>query len=46
MPYNPQVATRTLQRMRAKVRDGSRSAVVACKFGPTGKLVILTVYAE
>ena len=29
-----------------EVVDGTRTAVVATKFGPTDKLVILTVYAD
>jgi hypothetical protein len=32
--------------VRGESVDGSRSAVVVSKFGPTDKLVILTVYVE
>jgi len=32
--------------VRGETLDGSRSAVVVSRFGPTDKLVILTVYAE
>jgi hypothetical protein len=32
--------------VRGETVDGSRKAVVVCKFGPTNKLVILTTYAE
>ena len=31
--------------VRGETVDGSRLAVAVCKFGPTDKLVILTVYA-
>lgn len=32
--------------VRGEIADGSRSAVVVGRFGPTDKLVILTVYAD
>lgn len=32
--------------VRGETVDGMQSACVVCKFGPTDKLVILTVYAE
>lgn len=32
--------------VRGETVDGSHSAVVVCRFGPTDKLVILTVYAD
>jgi hypothetical protein len=32
--------------LRGETVDGSRTAVVVCKFGPSDKLVILTVYGE
>jgi uncharacterized DUF497 family protein len=32
--------------IRGETVDGSRIAVVVCKFGPSDKLVILTVYGE
>ncbi len=32
--------------VRGETVDGRRYGVVVCKFGPTDKLVILTVYAE
>jgi hypothetical protein len=32
--------------IRGEAVDGSRTAVVVCKFGPSDKLVILTVYGE
>lgn len=32
--------------VRGESVDGSRNAVAVSKFGPTDKLVILTVYAE
>jgi uncharacterized DUF497 family protein len=32
--------------IRGEIVDGSRVAVVVCKFGPSDKLVILTVYGE
>jgi len=32
--------------VRGETVDGSRTAVVVCKFAPTEKLVILTVYLD
>ncbi len=32
--------------IRGEILDGSRMAVVVCKFGPSDKLVILTVYGD
>jgi uncharacterized DUF497 family protein len=32
--------------IRGEIVDGSRAAFVVCKFGPSDKLVILTVYGE
>jgi len=32
--------------IRGETVDGSRSAVVVSRFGPTDKLLILTVYAD
>jgi hypothetical protein len=32
--------------VHGEIVDGSRSAVVVSRFGPTDKLVILTVYAD
>lgn len=32
--------------VRGQTVDGERTAIVVGKFGPTGKLIILTVYVE
>lgn len=32
--------------VRGETVDGSRIVVVVCRFGPTDKLVVLTVYAD
>ena len=32
--------------VKGPILDGSSNAVVVAKFGPTGKLVIITVYAN
>ncbi|MES1210971.1 MAG: DUF4258 domain-containing protein [Acidobacteriota bacterium] len=32
--------------IRGEVVDGTRLAVVVCKFGPADKLVVLTVYGD
>jgi uncharacterized DUF497 family protein len=32
--------------VRGEIVDGTRVAVVVCKFGPTDKLVIMTIYGE